>query len=89
MEILSPPTFEFSIVIRKMDIERRVTAAPEDIVLYDSSVRALNGKDPFSEASKILLGINEEAPPKVKYKNKMDSHECLDLLSRLVKDFKP
>ncbi|MCK4702065.1 hypothetical protein KAT55_01780 [Candidatus Bathyarchaeota archaeon] len=72
-----------------MDRERIVTAAPEGVVLYDSSVKALSGVDPYSEASKILLGINEKAPPKVKDKNKMDSHECLDLLSRLVKNLKP
>ena len=64
-----------------MDRERIVTAAPEGVVLYDSSVRALSGVDPYSEASKILLGINE-ASPKVRDKNKMDSHECLDPLSR-------
>ena len=65
-----------------------VTAAPEDIVLYDSSVRALNGKDPYTEASKILLDINEEAPPTVKDKEKMGSQEYLDLLSRLVENLK-
>jgi len=74
----------FYIVIRKMDRERIVTAAPEDVVLYDSSVRALNGKDPYSEASKILLGINEEASPKVRHEDKMGSRERLDKLSHLV-----
>jgi hypothetical protein len=70
-----------------MDRERKVTVALEDVVLHDSSVRALNGKDPYSEASKILLGINE-APTKLKHENKMDSRECLDQLSRLVENLK-
>ncbi len=47
-----------------MDRERKVTSSPDDGMLYDSSVRALNGKDPFSEASKILLDMDEEGSPK-------------------------
>ena len=46
-----------------MDRERKVTVSPDDGMLHDSSVRALNGKDPFSEASKILLGMDEEGSP--------------------------
>jgi hypothetical protein len=70
-----------------MNKERIVKASPDETVLFDSSVRALNGKDPFSEASKILIGI-EETPPNVKHDNEMDSHECQDLLSRIVEDMK-
>ena len=46
-----------------MDRERKVMVSPDDGMLHDSSVRALNGKDPFSEASKILLGMDEEGSP--------------------------
>ena len=69
-----------------MDGERKVTASPDDGVLYDSSVRALNGKDPFSEASKILLDMDEEGSPKATRVRRRDHRECLDLLSRLVED---
>lgn len=69
-----------------MDGDRKVTASPEDGVLYDSSVRALNGKDPFSEASKILLDMDEEGSPKATHLRRRDNRECLDLLSCPVED---
>lgn len=69
-----------------MDRERKVTASPEDGVLHDSSVRALNGKDPFSEASKILLDMDEEGSPKATRVIIRRSHEFIDLLSRLIGD---
>jgi len=70
-----------------MNKERKVTASPDDVVLYESSVRALNGKDPFSEASKILLDVPEQGPSSA-LRRRRDSRECLDLLSRLVEDLK-
>ncbi len=69
-----------------MDRERKVTASPDIGVLYDSSVRALNGKDPFSEASKILLDMDEEGSPKVTHGIRKGSRECLGFLFRLVED---
>jgi hypothetical protein len=71
-----------------MNKERKVTASPDDVVLYDSSVRALNGKDPFSEASKILLDMDEQGPSNAIRRRRRDSRECLNLLSRLVEDLK-
>jgi hypothetical protein len=66
--------------------KRKVTVSPDDGVLYDSSVRALNGKDPFSEASKILLDMDEEGSSKGTRVRRRGSRECFDLLSLLVED---
>ena len=58
-----------------MDGDRKVTASPDDGMLYDSSVRVLNGKDPFSEASKMLLEMDEEGSRKATRVRRWDSRE--------------